>query len=267
VTVTATGPSVPLLLHAGAGSTWQAMVVVVGVVLAGVVLAAAIGRITISSRDDLLLPVAGAAIASSLGAVAHELLSDAIGWALPLAVVSLVALLLAAFTPLELRFPSPLAMGAVAVTIVAIVLLYEPLTVALHPPAELLPLADDSEVSIVAPSDGAEVAAGPVAVVVEVTGGSIGPGGVPLAELPDDPEEAGALLVALVEVDEDGTLGDQTSIDPDTASSCTVAEPCEQVGFDVEVPAGTYRLIVEFVRGDGLPLAPFVRDQVTFSAS
>jgi hypothetical protein len=265
--VTAAPLSVPLLLHAGAGSTWQAMVVVVGVVLAAVVLAAAVGRITIGSRDDLLLPVAGAAIASSLGAVAHELLSDAIGWGLPLAVVSLVALLLAAFTPLELRFPSPLAMGAVAVTIVAIVLLHQPLTVALHPPAELLPLADDSEVAIVAPSDGDEVASGVVEVVVEVTGGSIGPGGVPPDELPDDPEEAGALLVSLVEVDEDGSLGGQTSIDPDTAGSCSVDEPCERVGFDVEVPAGSYRLIVEFVRGDGLPLAPFVRDQVTFSAS
>jgi uncharacterized membrane protein (UPF0136 family) len=264
--VTTIGAAWVVLAHGGPGSTWQAMVVVAGLVLGVVFVLAAIGRITITSRDDLLLPIAAAAIASSLGVIGHELISDGIGWGLPLAVVTLAALALAAFTPLDLRFPAPLPMIATALALVSMVLLYRPLTIALHPPAELLPLADDSDISIAAPADGDELPAGTVEVLVEVAGGSIGPGVVPLEELPDDPEEAGTLLVSLVRLDEDGSVSDQVTIDPDT-SACTLETPCSSVAFDIEVDAGDHRLIVEFVRGDGVPLAPFVRDQVTFTTS
>jgi hypothetical protein len=255
-----------LLAHAGPGSTWQAMVVVASVVLAGALLLAVIGRLSIADRDDLLVPLAAAAIASSLGPLAHEWLSDGIGWALPLGVVSLLAILLGALTPLELRLPAPLAMGSIALAVVSSVLLYPTLTGALHPPGELLPLSDDSEVRIVVPADGEQVEAGPVSVVVEVAGGSIGPGQVPLADLPDDPEEAGDLAVAIEEVREDGGATQQQRIEVDYAEECTLAAPCDQVSFVVPAGPGTWQLTVDFTRGDGTPLAPFVRDRVTFVA-
>jgi hypothetical protein len=36
------------------------------------------------------------------------------------------------------------------------------------------------------------------------------------------------------------------------------------VTFPLEVEVGERRLTVEFTRGDGTPLAPFVADRVTF---
>jgi hypothetical protein len=254
-----------LLAHAGPGSTWQAMVVVAGIVLTGFLVAAGIGRIDVASADDLVLPLATTAIVSSLGTVAAELVSDGIGWALPLAVVALLTLVLAALTDLDVRFPSPLPMGAIALAAVSAVVLYGPLTIALHPPAELLPLSDDSGIVIVEPSDGATLGERPVEVVVEVTGGSIGPGRVPLDELSDDPEEAGTLSVALEEVRSDTTT-QRELVEVVYRETCTVAQPCDRVSFEVDPPPGTYELTVEFVRGDGVPLAPFVRDRITFTA-
>lgn len=257
----------PLIAHAGPGSTWQAMIVVAGVVLAGVVLVAGIGRISIEGPDDLLVPLAGAAIASSLGVIGHVVVSDGIGWGLPLAVVSLLTMLLAAFTRLDIRLPGPLPMGAIALAIVACVALYQPLTIALHPPPDILPLADDSSVSIVAPADGATVPSGDVEVVVEVAGGSIGPGGVPLEALPDDPEEAGTLAVAIEQVHDDDTPSQQRLVEVDYDETCTVDDPCERVTFTVPVEPGTWELTVDFNRGDGTALAPYVRDRRIFDAS
>lgn len=253
-----------LLAHAGPGSTWQAMVVVAGVVLTGLLVAAGLGRIQIEHADDLVVPLASTAIVSSLGTIAHEVISDGIGWALPLAVVSLLALSLGALTGLDLRFPAPLPMGAIALAGVGAVMLYGPLTIALHPPGELLPLSDDSTITIVEPADGGSVDA-PVAVTVEVTGGSLGPGRVPLEELPDDPEEAGTLSVAIEEVREDDRAEQQQLVEVDPEQDCTVAEPCPQLTFELDPGPGTYELTVEFVRGDGVPLAPFVRDRITFT--
>lgn len=253
-----------LLAHAGPGSTWQAMVVVATIVLAGTLLAAVVGLFDVQHRDDLVLPVAAAAIASSLAPLADELLSDAIGWALPIAVVSVLALALAALTPLDLRLPSPLGMGALALAAVGSVLLSTPLTVALHPPAELLPLSDDSQLTISEPSDGATLAAGQVAVTVVVTGGSIGPGGIPVDELPGDPEEAGDLAVAVKEVGDDTAGAQRQRVEVAYGQTCTVTDPCTEVSFELPLTPGTYELTVDFVRGDGTPLAPFVRDRITF---
>jgi hypothetical protein len=205
-------------------------------------------------------------IASSVGLLAHEQLSDAIGWALPVGVVATGALLLAATTPLELRLPAPLAMGSLALALVGAAVLHGPLTVALHPPAALLPLADDAEVAILAPAEGTVVAAPTAEVVVAVTGGTIGPGDVELDALPTDPEEAGDLAVALAAVRDDGTTAPQERLAVTYAETCTVTAPCSQVGFPVTLTPGTWRLTVEFTRGDGTPLAPYVRDTVVFTA-
>ncbi len=247
------------LAHAGPGSTWQAMVVVAGVVLAGVVVAAGLGLLGIASPDDLLLPLAAAAIASSLAVFGHEVLSDAIGWGLPLAVVSLLTLLLAALTPLELRFPGPLAMGALALALVSAISLYAPLTAALHPPADLLPLADDVELTIVEPADGSSLPGPAVEVVVEVAGGSLGPPGSTPDAASGDPEVAGTLSVLLSQLSDDGTVTEQRAVSPAYEQECTVVAPCTRVSFTVDLPPGQHRVTVEFLRGDGVPLAPAVR--------
>lgn len=251
-----------MLAHAGPGASWQAMIVLAGVLLTGVMLAAAAGLLTVSRPDDLVVPLAGAAVVSSLAPIGGEILSDAVGWALPLFVVSLVTLCLAAFTPLDLRLPSPLPMGAVALAAVTSVLLYPPLTATLHPPAEILPLSEDSAVTITSPQQDAVVAPGAVEVTVAVAGGSIGPGDVAPSDLPDDPEEAGALAVAIA------PAGDATAwqrVEVAYEQTCTVADPCGEVTFELDLEPGAYELTVEFTRGDGVPLAPFVRDRAGFT--
>jgi hypothetical protein len=241
-----------VLAHAGPGSTWQAAVVVAAVALTVFVGLAAIGRIPMREPADLLVPLAGAVIASSLGPLVHVWISDGIGWGIPLGAVALLALLLAALTPLELAPASPLTLGSLALAAVGMFMLYQPLTVALHPPPDMLPLRDDSEVAIVSPDDGATVDAGDLDVVVEVTGGSIGPVRSALEDLTLDAEEAGSLAVF---VD-----GDRIPVEWD---GCTVADPCDSVTVSVPVGPGERQLAVEFVRGDGTPFAPIVIDRVT----
>jgi hypothetical protein len=246
----------PLIAHAGPGSTWQAAVVVAGVALAICVVLAAIGRIPMASPEDLLVPLAGSAISASLGPLGHVWISDGIGWGLPLAMVSLTALLLATLTPLELTATSPLGLGSLALAAVSMDLLYTPLTIALHPPPDMLPLADDAEVTIVEPTDGATLEVGRVPVIVDVTGGSIGPAFTPLEDLTLDPEEAGSLQVFI--------NGDRQEVAWD--ESCTVSDPCSRVEVEVEVLAGESHLAVEFVRGDGTPFAPLVIHRITINA-
>jgi voltage-gated potassium channel Kch len=252
-----------VLAHAGPGSTWQAMVVVAGVVLAGLTLLAAAGRLRVDRPDDLVVPLAGTAIVAGLGVMGHAVLSDFIGWGLPLAVVSLLTLLLAAFTPLDIRIPAPLPMGAIPLAAISAFVLYQPLTIELHPPVEFLPLAEDTEVAILAPEDGAEITAGAVALTVAVADGSIGPGDVPTERLPlDEPSHAGALSVARQRVDTDASNPrEAVAVDPE--QDCTLERPCDRVDLELELAPGTWQLRVEFLRGDGTPLAPTVVDTVT----
>jgi len=255
----------PLVLaHAGPGATWQAMVVAAAVVLGGVVLAAGLGVVVVRRPGDLVSPLAGAALAAGLAVLVSEVVSDWIGWGLPLGAVALVTLLLGAVAGLDLRFPAPLPMGAAALAGVGAWLLAPPLTVALHPPPEILPLSDDAALTIVTPVAAEEVAAGPVPVTVSVDGGSIGPGDAMLEDLPDDPEEAGELTVAIEQVRDDGA-SPQRRVKVELPG-CTLVRPCERVMFEVPVGAGTWELTVDLHRGDGTPLAPPVRARTTFTA-
>lgn len=132
VTVWWPGPGAPVLAHAGPGSAWQAMVVVAAVILAGFVVAAAMGRYDVGRPDDLVVPLATAAVLSGLAPVVHEVVSDAFAWSLPVGVVALAALVVAALTPLRLRWPSPLAIGALVVAAVGVAALGPPLAEQLH---------------------------------------------------------------------------------------------------------------------------------------
>ncbi len=260
----ATAGAASVLAHAGPGSTWQAMVVVAGVVLAGYVIVAASGRITIERPDDLVVPVAAAAIAGGIGVVGHAVLSDFIGWGLPLAVTALLTLTLAATTPLDVRLPGPLPMGALAVALVSTITLYQPLTIALHPPPEFLPLAEDARIAIEEPADEATVPAGTVEVTVVTDEASIGPGGLELDELDlARPAHAGELAVRRAAVDADGTTSDRQRVASDPGPDCTVADPCERATIDLDLEPGTWRITVELRRGDGTELAPTVTDHVT----
>ncbi|MEX2550123.1 MAG: hypothetical protein WD638_07840 [Nitriliruptoraceae bacterium] len=258
--------AVLVVAHGGAGSTWQAMVVVAAVVLAAVVLGAGFGLLLIEEPSDLVTPLAGTAVVSSIGLAADALLSDNVGWALPLGVVALATLLLGALTTLDLRLPSPLPMGGIALAAVSAWALFGPLTVALHPPADILPASDDARLSVTSPADDEEVAAGTVPVTIGVTGGSIGPGEVPADEVADDPEEAGQLSMMLAEVVGDDERGDRRVVDVEPVG-CTVQDPCDELTVDIDVGPGTWELTVELSRGDGTPLAPPVRQRSTFVAT
>ncbi|MEX2487562.1 MAG: hypothetical protein WD377_08095 [Nitriliruptoraceae bacterium] len=244
-----------LLAHAGAGSTWQAAVVVAALVLTVAVVLATFGVLEIDGPADLPTPIAVAVAAGAAGVLGNTWLSDGIGWALPLGVIALFALLATAFTPLTLTPFAPLAMGVLALAIVAPVLLYQPLTIAMHPPDDVLPLSDDSEVTIVEPADGARVTAGRVVLTVRVDGGSVGPGVVEPDALGSDPEEAGSLLVTV-----DGMPTDVVW------NGCSVAAPCDEITFPITLDPGEHRITIEFTRGDGTPLAPYVLDEVTVTA-
>lgn len=246
----------PLLAHAGAGATWQALLVVAALGLTLVVVLTVVDKVTLEQPDDLVLPLAGVAIGSSLAPLGSAWLSDWIGWAFPLGVVMLVTVLLTALTPLELTRRSPITYGAFALAIVSSASLYAPITRAWHPPPDFLPLAEDVEVAITAPADGEEVPAGTVEVTVTISDGSVQPDLLTFQQLQPDAEEAGYLAVAV-----DGEV-----VRAEFAEDCSIDAPCSEVTFPVRVAPGERRLVVEFRRGDGVPMTPLVTDAVTFTA-
>jgi hypothetical protein len=242
-----------LLAHAGPGSTWQAMVTVVALGLAVVVVLVALGRVELDAPGDLILPLAAVAILSSLAPLGDRWLSDWVGWAFPVGAVSLLVLLLAAFTPLGLAPDGVLLYAALGLAVAGAVVLYRPLTVAWHPPPDYLPEAGGTSIVILEPPDGAELGEGEVSVEVEVAAGSIGAGGIPFDDLPADQAEAGTLEVTVA--------GERVEVELD--QECTRRAPCEQASFPVELPAGGEVAIrVEFLRGDGMPFSPAVSDRV-----
>lgn len=116
----------PLLAHAGGAGALLSLVVVLSAGVAVVFVAVVVGRVRLESGDDLILPLASVAVVSSAAPLAGELLSDVAAPAAPAGTVLLVALLLGAFTPLDLRRP-PVALATLVAAVLAAVLVGPPL--------------------------------------------------------------------------------------------------------------------------------------------
>jgi hypothetical protein len=234
------------------------MVTVVALGLALVVVLAAFDRLELQAPGDLVLPLAGVAILSSLAPLGDVWLSDWIGWAFPVGVVAFLSLLLAALTPLRLATDGVLLYVATGVAAVGALVLYQPLTLAWHPPPDYLPDPGSTEVAIVDPEEGDQLPAGETTVRVWVVDGTVGPGRVPFDDLPWDPAEQGVLEVTVA--------GERVEVDLD--QECPEANPCSEVTFPVELPEGEdVGLQVEFLRGDGMPFSPGVIDRIVLDVA
>lgn len=244
------------LAHGGEGATWQALVTTIAIGLVVVTLLVIAGRVRLETPGDLVLPLAAVAILASLSPVLAATLSDFVGYAIPVGLVLLVGLVLAASTPLELTPKSPLTAAVIVLAAAGAWLFASDLNATLHPLPDALPLADDAVVTVVAPGEGERVEAGDVTVAVRVDGATIGPGALPDAEAPDDPEELGTLRLYL----------DGVEISTPPEQDCTVASPCTEVSWTLDLDPGSHTLIVEFLRHDGAPLTPAVFDRATFDA-
>lgn len=244
-----------ILAHTGAGASWQALVATIGIGLVVVFLMAAAGFLVLQSPGDLVLPLAGVAILSSLAPTASDMLSDWVGYAAAAGLVSLASLTFAARPGVSLHWSTPMAIGTAVVAAAAAIWLGPQLNLAWHPRTPTLPLADDATVTITAPTDGATTDDGDVTVSVDLDGATA-VSGVPLAgRAPDDPEERGRLRVFI----------DGREVTGDPVEKCTEDEPCDSMTYVLDdVGPGSHVLIVEFVRADGVPLAPRVFDRVTF---
>lgn len=245
--------ALPLVLaHDGAGATWQAILVVMSLGLVVVVALAVIGRVSVGRPDDLVLPLASIAIASSLAPLGSAWLSDWIGWAFPVGVTMLAALLVAATTSLELHRTDPLVYAATGLAVVGAAVLSQPLTMAWHPPPEFLPLAEGVEITIADPQEGTTVPAGTVPLTVTVTGGSIAGELVEVEAVGPDPEEGGVLVVSV----------DGASVPVEPEEDCTRRAACLEVTVPVELDPGERRVSIEFRRADGASFTPLVTDRV-----
>lgn len=231
-----------LLAHAGAGATWQAMLVLVSIGVALVVVGVASGRVPMDEPGDLVLPLAATAVLASLSGATANVVSDWVGWWFPAGVVALVGLVLASSTSLELSWRSPLAIAVVGLALASAVLLHRPIERAWHPVDGQL--RDDVEIAITAPEDGATVAIGTVEVVVEVTGGSVG--GDDASGGPDgpDPEEGGRVVVAV-----DGVVTTEDGRPVAPREDCS--DGCTRVTFEVPVERGPHVVSAEFLTAQG----------------
>ncbi len=237
-----------MLAHAGAGATWQAMLVLLSVGAIVVLGLAVAGVVTVDEPGDLVLPLAGSAVLASLSGATSSLLSDWVGWAFPLGLAALAALVLATTTSWTLSPRSPLVIGAVVVGLVAAVTLHTRIEDSWHPTGTGVGAAwTDAELTLVSPTDGDAVAIGEVDVVVAVTGGSIGPGGGADAAQAGggDPEEFGMVRVFV-----DGRLATGPDDDP-VAPREDCARGCAEATYPVELERGQHVLSLEFLSADG----------------
>jgi hypothetical protein len=234
---------IPVLAHAGAGASWQALVVAIGFLVAGLFLLVVLKVVKVREPSDLVLPLAGVVIVSSLATTASDSLSDQIGWVLPIGIIALGGLLWASLKPQEFTVTSRFTLILVGLAAVAGVALQGPLTNALHPAlvefdVTTLPQVDDVKISIITPQDDATVGT-PFELVIEVTGGTIG--GELLANIPVDPETFGNVRV----------LDGAKVLDVTPAESCSSDAPCTRLTYQIELTAGKHQLLVEFLTAKG----------------
>lgn len=233
------------LAHQAAGASWQALVTVVGVLSAALFLLVVARAVRVSSHSDLVLPLAGVVIISSMGTAQSDTLSDHVGWALPLGVVALLALIAYAFWPAAMRPTSPATITVVIVAILAGVLLEGPVSKALHPPVAVfdvqsLPFVDDVAMTIVSPATQSTVTS-PVTIVLEVTGGTVGNRLMTPSEAPSDPEQLGLVRIL------DGT----TDLLVLPLEPCTPQDPCTTLTYELDLAPGTHTLYPEFLTATG----------------
>lgn len=229
-----------VLAHAGAGATWQALLVLASFGTVAILLLAAFGKLTLEEPGDLVLPLAASAVLASLSGATSEVLSDWVGWWFPLGLSALVAIVVAATTSRTLRPTSPLLLGAVVVGLVASLTLHTTIEDSWHPTTTGTGAAwTDVQLTLVQPVEGDTTAIGAVDIVVQVTGGTIGgPAG-------DDPEEGGVVRVFV-----DGRLatgGDGRPVAP--VEDCTSG--CTEATYPVELERGVHVLSLEFLTSAG----------------
>ena len=256
------------LAHAGEGATWQALLTLLALGLVVVVLLVAFRVVTLEEPGDLILPLAGTAVLASLSGATSEVLSDWVGWAFPIGVVALLALVLASSTSLTLGWTSPLLGATVALAALGAVVLPGPIVRAWHPTEVGLDnaLLDDLAISIEQPADGATLSTGPVEVVVEARGGTLGDGFDTTAAPPGDPEELVGLTITVVNLD----TGANDSVAGDPVEDC--ADGCDTATYEVTIDEpGEWTIFVEaktadvraFTRTDGSSGTPTANVTVT----
>ena len=239
------------LAHSGPGASWQALLFVATLGVTILAVLAWRGQVPVRSFDDLVLPLAGIAIASSLAPVADEVLSDLVGWFLPSGAAALV--LLVAYATWEAGDHARRNAGTVllGIGVVGSILFGSAIGRSVHPPLDDALFPDDVAIAITAPSGGA-TATSPVEVVVEVTGGSVGAPEDVDEVVSDDPEENGFVVLFV-----DGAIVEQPP-----AGSCTRDEPCTTLTWSLDVEPGDRRVQVEFRPSGGRAFTSAVFDSV-----
>lgn len=236
-----------VLAHAGEDATWQALLTLLSIGLVVVFLLTLLGKLQFERPDDLVLPLAGVAILASLSGAVSNTLSDWVGWAFPIGVTLLVALVLAALTPLEIKPLAPLGVGAIAVAVVAAVALHAPIARTWHP----VTFASTESVAaiILSPDDGATVTTGEVDLQVAVRGNwRIGV-----------PNASGERL-GLIRVFVNGFEVEGVSPAERCATGCTEAT----YPITLDEP-GDHRVQAEFVALDGTQFVSTTFDSITLS--
>ena len=248
--------AVPVPLAHGSGGDWEGLITLLSVGIGVVFLLAIFRRIKLERPGDLVSPLAAVAVLAAVAPVVGGSLNEFADDALPVGVVLLVAMILSATTSARIDRPVTLVIVA-GVAIGASMVFARPLHDAWHPQPEMLALAEDVEVRIVEPADGAEVTGGTAELVVAVDNGTIGPLTVLESEWTGDWQELGHLHLYV-----DGELVDMVE-----APDCTIAQPCREVTFPVALSAGAHELSVEFVAWNHNPFAPPVNASVAVTVA
>lgn len=247
---------VPLLAHIGSpNNPWIGVMTVSAWVLLVVFVLYVARKVQIDAPGDLLLPFAAVVLIAGLTGSLGDAINDQGPWAVPAGVVVLVALLLAAFRDVDLRWGDRGTYVVLGLAVVASVVFYNPLENLWFPTSAddiPLPALDDGVVT-------AEVVEplgddGTVTVQVRLEGATFGDG-----TLRERPEDAETGLTPRFQV---GTV----YLSPPVPEECAAAGDCTEARFELVFPEGFVtdppeELVVEMLSADQLPFAPPMQDR------
>jgi hypothetical protein len=238
-------------------AAWEALVVLGTGGLVVVAVLAASGRLELSSASALVSPVAVVAVVAAIGTIPlRETVGGVMHWAAPIGIALLLGLIGTAVGRIDLL--SLPVLGGVGALMLAGLLVVSP-ALERRPAAVATPhVAEDASLAFAELRDGDELLPGGHTITVEVHDGSIGPPDVDPEDLPDDIDELGHVLLTYTSPTEGRRLAAASDDD-----QCTIEEPCDRVGFEIELTPGEWELEAQFLAADGLRFEPRVTTTAT----
>ncbi len=252
----------PLLAHIGSpNNPWIGIMTIASAALLVIFVMLVLKKVTIAAPGDLLLPMAVVVLVAGLAGTLGDAINDQGPWAVPIGLVLLVALLVAAFrggVDFGVTTRPTLITGLAAV--VAAAALYVPLENLWFPGTQDVFLPERGDATVALSLVSAPDENGTFVVRLDLTGGTLGTSLTSTA--PGDPE-TGMVTRFLV---------GPVYLSPPVSDACAADDACTESEYEITLPAGFLTeppdsITVELLTANGLPFVEPLTASVSLAAT